>query len=192
MITSEESISAGVRRIEATTGFAAYKNIKSLQEKYNKINSIIGSKSVTETIDKVNTTLNEKATLIVKNNELTSKLSVLEANEIIKNAAELKDFSLLVSYLKDSSREMMISILDILKQKINGKFLFVLIGQGSNGSYPIVISGSKDNGQNGNLILRGLNEKFGTSGGGRPDFVNGIIKSNDVNAITEEVKKLVK
>ena len=192
MITSEESISAGVRRIEATTGFAAYKNIKALQEKYNKINSIIGSKSVTETIDKVNTTLNEKANLIAKNNELTSKLSVLEANEIIKNSAELKDFSILVEYLKDASREMMVSILDIVKQKMNGKYLIVFIGQEANGSYPIVISGSKDNGQNGNLILRGLNEKFTTSGGGRPDFVNGIIKSNDKVAILEEIKKLVK
>ena len=192
MITSEESISAGVRRIEATTGFAAYKNIKALQEKYNKINSIIGSKSVTETIDKVNTTLNEKANLIAKNNELTSKLSVLEANEIIKNSAELKDFSILVEYLKDASREMMVSILDIVKQKMNGKYLIVFIGQEANGSYPIVISGSKDNGQNGNLILRGLNEKFTTSGGGRPDFVNGVIKSNDKVAILEEIKKLVK
>ena len=192
MITSEESISAGVRRIEATTGFAAYKNIKALQEKYNKINSIIGSKSVTETIDKVNTTLNEKANLIAKNNELTSKLSVLEANEIIKNSAELKDFSILVEYLKDASREMMVSILDIVKQKMNGKYLIVFIGQEANGSYPIVISGSKDNGQNGNLILRGLNERFTTSGGGRPDFVNGIIKSNDKVAILEEIKKLVK
>ena len=192
MITSEESISAGVRRIEATTGFAAYKNIKALQEKYNKINSIIGSKSVTETIDKVNTTLNEKANLIAKNNELTSKLSVLEANEIIKNSAELKDFSILVEYLKDASREMMVSILDIVKQKMNDKYLIVFVGQEANGSYPIVISGSKDNGQNGNLILRGLNEKFTTSGGGRPDFVNGIIKSNDKVAILEEIKKLVK
>jgi alanyl-tRNA synthetase len=162
------------------------------QEKYNKINSIIGSKSVTETIDKVNTTLNEKANLIAKNNELTSKLSVLEANEIIKNSAELKDFSILVEYLKDASREMMVSILDIVKQKMNGKYLIVFIGQEANGSYPIVISGSKDNGQNGNLILRGLNEKFTTSGGGRPDFVNGIIKSNDKVAILEEIKKLVK
>ena len=192
MISSEESISAGVRRIEATTGFAAYKNIKSLQEKYNKINSIIGSKSVTETIDKVNTTLNEKANLIAKNNELTSKLSVLEANEIIKNSAELKDFTVLVENLKDESREMMVSVLDIVKQKITGKYLIIFIGQESNGSYPIVISGSKDNGQNGNLILRGLNEKFTTSGGGRPDFVNGIIKSNDKAAIFEELKKLVK
>ena len=74
----------------------------------------------------------------------------------------------------------------------NGKYLIVFIGQEANGSYPIVISGSKDNGQNGNLILRGLNEKFTTSGGGRPDFVNGIIKSNDKVAILEEIKKLVK
>ena len=192
MISSEESISAGVRRIEATTGFNTYKNIKALQDKYNKINSIIGSKSVTETIDKVSTTLNEKANLIAKNNELTSKISVLQANDLIKNAAELKDFSLIVENVKDASREMMVAIIDILKQKINNKFLFVLIGQETNGSYPIVISGSKDNGQNGNLILKGLNEKFTTSGGGRPDFVNGIIKSNDKVAILEEVKKLVK
>ena len=192
MITSEESISAGVRRIEATTGFQAYKNIKSLQEKYNKINSIVGAKSVVETIDKVNTIMVEKANLIAKNNELTSKLSVLTAKEIIKNAAELKDLGILVEYLKDSSRDMMVSILDILKQQINGKYLIVLIGQEANGSYPIVISGSKDNGQNGNLILRGLNEKFGTSGGGRPDFVNGIIRSNDKDAIFEEIKNLIK
>ena len=170
----------------------AYKNIKSLQEKYNKINSIVGAKSVVETIDKVNTTMVEKANLIAKNNELTSKLSVLTAKEIIKNAAELKDFVILVEYLKDSSRDMMVSILDILKQQISGKYLIVLIGQEANGSYPIIISGSKDNGQNGNLILRGLNEKFTTSGGGRPDFVNGIIRSNNRDAIFEEIKNLIK
>lgn len=192
MIKSEEAISAGVRRIEATTGFGAYKNIKAIQEKYNKVNSIIGSKSITETIDKVNTMMNEKAVLTSQNNDLKSKLSVLEANELVKNAAVLKDFSILVEYLPSASREMIVSILTILKQKISGKSLFVLIGQEANGSYPIVISGTKDNGVNGNVILKGLNEKFTTSGGGRPDFVNGIIKSNDRNAIFEEIKNIVK
>jgi alanyl-tRNA synthetase len=87
---------------------------------------------------------------------------------------------------------MIVSIIDILKQKISGKYLFVLIGLESNGSYPIVLSASKDSGLNNNLILRGLNDKFKTSGGGRPDFVNGIIKSNDKVAIFEEIKNIVK
>lgn len=190
VIKSEESISAGVRRIEATTSFEAYKYLKQRDELLSEIRNSLKIKSNNEILLKLNSLNNE----ISDDKEMIKKLN----NEIFDSKANLisslikpsNEITFIVKYFNDVNREGLIHILDVIKGKTSN-YLVVIVGD-ENGKHPIIVGVGKqliEDGVKAGDVLKKVATVCGGNGGGKPDRAQGNIEDIDKLSFTfDELK----
>lgn len=190
VIKSEESISAGVRRIEATTSFEAYKYLKQRDELLSEIRNSLKIKSNNEILLKLNSLNNE----ISDDKEMIKKLN----NEIFDSKANLisslikssNEITFIVKYFNDVNREGLIHIIDVIKGKTSN-YLVVIVGD-ENGKHPIIVGVGKqliEDGVKAGDVLKKVATVCGGNGGGKPDRAQGNIEDIDKLSFTfDELK----
>ncbi len=183
-ITSESSVAAGVRRIEAVTGEGALNKIYHTEELLKDIAHVIKS-SIEEAVTKTQALLDD---LKAREKELASLKSKLAGSKVdeawSKHKIEFAYGDKTVSFVRyqtdDLSREGMRQLSDNLKDK------FKNIGTSG---IAIVASGNPNYSGFVTVVTEDLNEKIkapelankftsitGGRGGGRPDFAQGSIE----------------
>ena len=187
VIKSEESISAGVRRIEATTGLNAYLYMKQKEEVLNQTRNLISVKSNQEVISKlnaINTQIKDLEEEVKTLNQQINKAKFANIASLIKNKDEL---TFIAKVLENTSRNGLISILDDIKSKTSN-YLVVLVGS-EEGKHPIIVGVGKElleKGYKAGDVLKIVTSKFGGNGGGKPDRAQGNLVSIDNFDIKEE------
>lgn len=169
LITSESSVSAGKRRIEAVTGRKAYELIQYRFSLLDMTSSLVDGtpdllpEKVTGLLDEVSSLRKQ---IIALNHSLVSN----EFNQKLEHAKQVKGVTVLSLILKDADAETSRQMVDRFRQKFPTKGVIVL-GSVSDGR-PVVVAGITED-----LVSKGLNAieliKFvaaplGGSGGGRP------------------------
>ena len=190
ILGSEESISAGTRRIEAYTGASAYKAILQRNKIANEINESLSSKNSIESLDRIKNIIGENKNLELKIEELSSQIALSESKNLLVHAKKIKDKTVVISYFDKLDRSEVIKISDLLKENTND-LVAVLIGQESNGKYPLIVSVSKkiSDKVNASNLLKKITIKLGGSGGGRPDLALGALTSiENIDSIEELLK----
>ncbi len=174
-IISEGSVTSGVRRIEAVTGFAALQYLKKLK---NVIaHAAETAKCAESEISLRIIALRENTKDLEKNIvQLQSRLVNAQISELLSNAKQLKNNARLVVTLSDSSdlKEMEL-LCDRLKEKPNT--IAVIAAIFDNRAHIISAINPEMTKQNKKLsagnIIKLLSEMVGGKGGGRPDFARG-------------------
>ncbi|WP_066504962.1 alanine--tRNA ligase [Abyssisolibacter fermentans] len=170
-IVSEGGIASGVRRIEAITGEAAFKNIKNtykaMDEVANKLKTIPSN-----VLDKLKNSLEENKSLSKKIESLKAKMAVSKVDDIIKDVITMNDLSLVVKQIDGLEVNDMRNLCDEIKNKITGDVLIVL-GTVKNDKVNFVASATKPltkKGIHAGNIIREVAKATGGGGGGRPDM----------------------
>lgn len=172
-IISEASIAAGIRRVEAVTGFKA---LEHTQDTENALSDIIATMQASK--DNVN----EKVeTLIKRHKEMEKKLQAFEAKmagnavqDLWGNIVEYNDVSYLFEVVEGVNVDNMRTMIDTFKSKYkNG--IIVLANYGKNDKVQLVCSVGKDLTAQTKAgdIIRNIASKISGKGGGRPDFAQG-------------------
>ena len=194
VIEYEESVAAGIRRIQARTSLGAYELIKKREALLGLARSMVGVASYGDVPGRISSLLKEKDEMKKINDSLSDKLAFLSSQSLKNEFIEKDGVHLLVSYLKGNKRDALLSLIDNLKKSYED-YLIVLIGE-ENGTLPIVVSCSKaaiDKGYQAGQIIRQVAQCLGGSGGGRPDMASGAGKdTSKVNSAIELVKGLIK
>ena len=185
-LISEESVSAGVRRIVATTSYKAYENFKMEEVTLNNVKEALGVKTNNEIFSKIKsqdeliTKLNEELNKL-KEKEIKSRLS--DVNSLIKPVSEL---TFVAMYQKDINKQGLMSILDTIKSKTSN-YLVVLTGD-ENGKHPLLVASGKeiDPSLKANVVIKKITSKFGGNGGGKPDMAQGSLLDVSSFALTLE------
>jgi alanyl-tRNA synthetase len=185
VIEFEESIASGVRRIQFRTSLGAYELIKHKEGVLNRVRNKLSASSLKEVDDKLNSLILEKSELLTVNASLKQKLANIIANSLKNEFLKKGDKEILLKYIPDTSREILISILDNLKSLIDNSFV-VLIGSDKN-TAPIV-SYSKIKELSSGQVVSKLSKSLGGSGGGRADFASGAGK--DISKVAEVLELL--
>ena len=169
LITSEGSVAAGIRRIEAVTGRKAYELIHTRFELLNKTSSLIGS--TPELLpEKVTTLMDELSASRKQIAALKEGLVSSEFNQKLQQTRSVRDVNVLSLQLNDADAETLRQMVDRFRQKFPTKGVIVL-GSVKEGR-PTVVAGITDD-----LLSKGLNAieliKFvaaplGGGGGGKP------------------------
>ena len=169
LITSEGSVAAGIRRIEAVTGRKAYELIHTRFELLNKTSSIIGStpellpEKVTSLLDELSASRKQIAAL-------KEGLVSAEFNQKLQQTRSVGGVNVLSLQLNDADVETLRQMVDRFRQKFptNGVIVLGSVNEGR----PTVVAGITDD-----LLSKGLNAieliKFvaaplGGGGGGKP------------------------
>ncbi len=193
-IEYEESVAAGIRRIQARTSLGAYELLKKRETVLARVRDQVGVASYTDVPTRINTLIKEKDEMKKANESLSDKLAYLSSQSLKEQFVEVNGIHLLVNYLKGNKRDALLSLADNLKTAYND-YLIVLIGE-ENGTLPIVVASSKaaiDKGLLAGNVIRQVAQNLGGSGGGRPDMASGAGKdASKVGQTLELVKGLIK
>ena len=172
-ITSEASIAAGIRRIEAVTGRVA---IKHTQDREVKLQNII--QLTHASID----TVGDKVSLLLsKNKELEKNIQALEnqlagsaAQDLWSNVITHNNVDYLYEVLEDYKTDAIRSIADSFKDKYESGVL-VLANHKSDNKIQLICSVSKAliSKVKAGDVIKEISSKIAGKGGGRPDFAQG-------------------
>ena len=188
VIEYEESIAAGIRRIQARTSFGAYELLKKRENILNQSRDLLGIGSINDVPNKIKGLQNEKDALRKENEALNQRLANATSGGLKNEFVEKNGLSVLVKFLKEQKREALLKIVDSLKAN-KDNYLIALVGE-ENGGYPIVVAASKaanDKGLLAGKLVKDIATLLGGSGGGRPDLASGAGK--DISKLSE-VEKL--
>ncbi|MEG0398175.1 MAG: alanine--tRNA ligase [Cetobacterium sp.] len=175
-IVSEAGVAAGVRRIEAQTGFKAYETINGIEKQLKKVAKTLKTDTakLEERAEKV---VEEMRDLSKELEQLKSKVATFEANSLFENVEEINGIKVLIKGFKDKDADSLRDIVDKAKDKLGT----AVIALGSDNDKAIFAIGvTKD------IISK---VKAGGNGGGRPDFAQAGGKDG---AKVEEALKAVK
>jgi alanyl-tRNA synthetase len=170
-ITSESGVAAGIRRIEAVTGEGALEWITNNEQLLSQI--ITQCKSAPEAIsDKI-------SQLLTQNRDLEQQLKIYKAKEnsntgrtLAQQAKNFGDINILVASLPpDTDISVLRQTLDQLKDELEQNAV-ILLASIKDGQAQLIAGVTKNNVSriSANDIIKQMNEKIGSKGGGRPDM----------------------
>ena len=189
VIEYEESIAAGVRRIQARTSIGAYELLKKRENILNQSRDLLNIGSINDVPNKIKALQSDKDALRKENDALNQKLANATSGALASEFVSKDDLDILVKFLKGERRESLLKIIDTLKAN-KDNYLIALIGE-ENGGYPITVAASKlanDKGLLAGKLVKDIASLLGGSGGGRPDLASGAGK--DISKL-EEAKKVL-
>lgn len=186
-IISESSVAAGIRRIEAVTGEAAYAQVRSERKILETTRCLLNCKPG-EVSEKLKQILHERKLLEKELSELRSRVSRSNITELIRNAVRVDTFRLAISKVETDSTDTLKEIADALREGL-GSGVGVL-GAIINSKLTFICVVTDDLIKQKNLkagnIVRQVAQIAGGSGGGRPHIA--LAGGKDVSRLDEALQ----
>lgn len=182
-IISEGSVSAGIRRIEAITGFNSLNYLRDLERNWKMVKLELEAND-TEVIEKIRKLRLEIRKLENKLKEYIKGL--IDIDEIIKSSEEINSIKFVTKVFENLDMEALREITDRLIDK--GLDLVVMFNKLDNKVVIVVKRNKKLDKIHSGKVAKMLAEVLGGGGGGRPDFAQAGGK--DPTKINDAIQKL--
>jgi alanyl-tRNA synthetase len=168
-IVSEESVAAGVRRIEAVTGMGALEHYQqqanTLRELAGRLN--VGEDALLASVEK----LAQTARNLEKELEAQKRKGALnQLDELFAQAKTVKGVKVVVGEVGNVDRDGLRQLVDSLRQKLGSGV--VVLGMPEDGKVALIAGVTKDLTAkvHAGKLIQALAKQVGGSGGGRPDL----------------------
>jgi alanyl-tRNA synthetase len=168
-IVSEQSVAAGVRRIEAVTGIGALEHYQQraqfLTQIASKLN--VGEDAVLATVEK----LSETAKHLEKELESQKRKDALgQLDDLTAQVQMVKGVKVIAAEVANIDREGLRQLVDSLRQKLGSGV--VALGMPDGGKVALIAGVTKDltSKVHAGKLIQALAKQVGGSGGGRPDL----------------------
>ena len=171
VIKSEESISSGVRRIEASVGIKGYELLKEREAMLKDTAKMLKSASIYDVSEKLTATLNEVDRQKVEINELKEKVAGYELNALLNNVKLVDGVNVLIDKVNNLGASELNVIANNVKNKYQDYFLFIVSKNDDKLSMLCQISDKLVNkGIFAGNVVKEASQIAGGNGGGRKDF----------------------
>jgi alanyl-tRNA synthetase len=186
-IVSEQSVAAGVRRIEAITGVRAFEEYQKALQTLRRLAATLNAAEdeLPAALERAlaNTKLLEKQVEALRRKSAQSKL-----DDLIGEAREVKGVKYLAAKLDDIDRDAMRQLVDSLRQKLGSGV--VVLGTVAEGKVALIAGVTKDltSRIQAGKIVQALAKDVGGSGGGRPDLAEAGGK--DTSALESAINRV--
>jgi alanyl-tRNA synthetase len=184
-IISEGSVAAGIRRIEAITGFPVFEFIKTREMELKKTADLlkVNELNVSDKVEKIINDLkqHEKELEKIKHKSVTGNV-----DSVLEKAVEVGSIKVLAHRADGLDMKSLRNLADTLKNKLGSGV--IVLGSSSNGQAYYVSIVTKDlvSNLNAGEILKAVT---GGKGGGRPDMAQGGTK--DVSGLDKAIGSVV-
>jgi len=179
-IVGEESVAAGVRRIEAVTGIGA---LEHFQHQANVLASVakqlnVGEDAVLASVEKLTQTTRQLEKQLA---DQRRKGALNQLDELAAKAQTIKGTKVVVSQVEGLDRDGIRQLVDSLRQKLGSGV--VVLGQAEDGKVALIAGVTKDLTAkvHAGKVIQTLAQQVGGRGGGRPDLAEG--GGEDTNAL---------
>ena len=188
-ITSEGGVAAGVRRIEAVTGKAAWNWLNGAEEQLKQAMSLV--KGTRENVlDKLQALLDQQRSLEKEVEQLKAKAASAAGSDLVSSAVEVNGVKVLAARLDGVEGKDLLVLIDQLKNKLGSAV--ILLGGVHSERIVLVAGVTKDlTGQfKAGDLMKQATAVVGGKGGGRPDMAQGsgveLAKLDDALALTAQ------
>jgi alanyl-tRNA synthetase len=171
-IVGEESVAAGIRRIEAVTGIGA---LEHFQHQASVLSSVakqlnVGEDAVLATVEKLTQTTRQ---LEKQLSDQRRKGALSQLDELAAKARTIKGTKVVVGQVEGLDRDGIRQLVDSLRQKLGSGV--VVLGQAEDGKVALIAGVTKDLTAkvHAGKMIQTLAKKVGGKGGGRPDLAEG-------------------
>jgi len=168
-IVSEESVAAGVRRIEAVTGIGALEHYqhqaRTLRDLAGRLN--VGEDNLLASVEKLTATSRQ----LEKELEAEKRKGALnQLDDLFGQAKTIKGVKVIVGEVSNIDREGLRQLVDSLRQKLGSGV--VALGMPEDGKVALIAGVTKDLTAkvHAGKLIQALAKQVGGSGGGRPDL----------------------
>ncbi len=165
----EESVAAGVRRIEAITGEAAVENygraLSTLEAAAARLG--VGTGDVVPALERLEGNVKQLERQL---EAMKRKSARSQAGDLMEQARTVKDVRVIAAHLADADRATMRELADTLRQKLGSGV--VVLGAAEDGKVALVAAVTRDLTRklHAGKIVQAIAKLVGGSGGGRPDL----------------------
>lgn len=189
-ILSESGVAAGIRRIEAQTGYTAYNRFVTEDKKVKEIAKLLKTDK-NNVIARVEKSIEDMKELQKELETIKGKLANYEAGALFKDVQEIKGIKVLIKDFENREADGLRDIVDKAKDKLGS--CIVVLGA-NNGKAIFAVGVTKDligKIKAGDLV-REAAKIAGGNGGGRPDFAQAGGKDGDkVKEALQEIKSII-
>ena len=170
-IVSETSVAAGVRRIEAVTGFGVLKALNEANALLLGTAAALKSNSIAEMPERarqLNEELKEKDRQI---ESLQSKLAASSIKGLFEQAVEVKSVKVITAMFSGTSSDALRTMCDQVREVApNMVAVFVAVQDGKATLAATIGANAKAAGLNAGKLVKAVAQLTGGNGGGKPDF----------------------
>ena len=186
-IISESGVAAGVRRIEALTGKAAYEYLRKQEETLHSVEKLTKANSA-NVIDKVSNLQVEIKKLTKEKEILQQKIANAELNNLVNDIKEINGVNVLTSVVESENMNHLKQLVDNAKSKLeNYVIAFASINE-DKVNFVVAVDKAITDKYNAGKLVNVLATVCDGRGGGRPDMAQAGAKNKDnINKAFEEL-----
>ena len=177
-ITSEGGVAAGVRRIEAVTGYKALETVQKTDSNIQYINGLLKAQK-DQTVEKVEATVETAHQLQKQIEQLNQKLANFQATELLSQVQSIAGRTTLITTVQNTDAKALRNLHDGVKSKLDNAVIVLAGVEGDKVS--LIASVAKDLTANikAGDIIKHLGQELGGKGGGKPDLAQGGAPLNE-------------
>ncbi|MDC9726207.1 MAG: alanine--tRNA ligase [Candidatus Thioglobus sp.] len=181
-ITSEGGIAAGVRRIEAMTGYDAYQFDKQTEDSLSEIAQMTKSSNA-QAVEKVAQLIKQQKELEKQIATFQKQLASNQGDDLVNQAQDVNGVKLLATVVDGVSGKDLRDIADKLKDKLRSAVVVLAAVSGDKVSLVAGVTKDLTKQYQAGKILNHVAQQVGGKGGGRPDMAQG--GGTDPSKLTE-------
>ena len=191
-ITSESSIAAGIRRIEAITGEKAEQYIKLIENEIDEIGRHLNA-PISGVMEKIEKMLAENKKLHIQMKAIRVKSAGSALDDMISKALEVNGIKLVIAKVNIPNPGMLRQIGDQLRDKIKSGIGVLFADVGGKVSILVIVTKDLTQQYHAGKIIGKVAELVGGKGGGRPDMaMAGGKDANKIPEVMTKVKEIIK
>ena len=191
-IISENSIAAGVRRIEAITGERLYKYLTEKESILQEVNATLKTGD-DEIIKKIDSNIKTIKELEKEIQQLKNQISGKSVDDYISKVKEIKGINCLIAEADSEGMENVRQLGDRLRDKIKNSLIVLYIKERDKVIFmSMADKGAIESGIHAGMFIKEITKIGNGSGGGRKDMAQGGIKDiNKINQIIEAIPSII-
>ena len=171
-IVSEGGVAAGVRRIEAMTGYDAYQFDKQTEDSLSEIAQMTKTNN-TSVVEKVAQLIKQQKELEKQIATFQKQLASNQGDDLISQVSEVNGVKLLATAVEGVSAKDLRDVADKLKDKLGSAVIVLAVVNGDKVALVAGVTKDLTDQYQAGKILNHVAQQVGGKGGGRPDMAQG-------------------
>ncbi|MFP4686893.1 MAG: alanine--tRNA ligase [bacterium] len=188
-INDESSVSAGVRRIEASAGMVAYEQFSENRKLLEDLTAVCGVQRSTEIEKRFEQLSDELDKITAELEEYRRRESSRQARQLSEETRRVGKVNLLVRQFESQPMETLKQMIDSLREKLDTAVILFINKKADSAQLLLAVSKDISDQLNAGSLVNRLARLLGGGGGGRPEFAQA--GGQDLSAIDRLEDELV-
>ncbi|GEP84052.1 alanyl-tRNA synthetase [Staphylococcus piscifermentans] len=185
-IVSESGTGAGVRRIEALTGKAAFLYLEAIQNKFKAVKHQVKAKEDDQVAEKVNQLIDNEKQLHKQLEQRNQEITALKMGNIDDQVEEMNGLKVLALQVEAENAKALRQTMDDFKSKLQDTVIILASDVGGKVALVATVPKAETDKIKAGDIIKNMAPVVGGKGGGRPDMAQG--GGSEPSKITEALQ----